>query len=46
MKHGRGREKNANGDTYEGEYVRGKLSGKGLCIFADGTSYNGEWRDG
>ena len=32
-----------NGDTYEGEYVKGKRQGQGIYTFSDGEKYDGEW---
>ncbi|RNF11809.1 MORN Repeat Containing 1 protein [Trypanosoma conorhini] len=31
------------GYTYEGDFVRGERSGKGVCIFLNGRRYEGEW---
>jgi hypothetical protein len=32
--------------VYIGEWVKGKMSGKGKMVNIDGTSYDGEWLDG
>jgi hypothetical protein len=32
-----------NGDTYEGEFLKGLKSGQGEYNYADGSSYIGEW---
>ena len=35
----------ANGETYCGEFKRGKKEGKGVYIFNSGDTYKGEWRN-
>ncbi|VEU34014.1 unnamed protein product [Pseudo-nitzschia multistriata] len=30
--------------VYEGEMVDGKREGRGICLFSDGTLYEGEWK--
>ncbi|MFN9908956.1 MAG: hypothetical protein ACK56F_23010 [bacterium] len=32
-----------NGDRYEGEFLNGKIHGKGVFTPISGDSYNGEW---
>ncbi len=36
----------ANGDSYEGSWVKGLWNGKGIYKRADGSSYDGEWLNG
>lgn len=33
-------------DTYEGDFVRGRIQGKGVYVWADGDKYIGELNDG
>ena len=33
-------------DHYEGQFIKGKPDGKGIYKWADGTSYEGQWKDG
>lgn len=33
-------------NRYEGNMTRGKVSGKGICTFANGNRYEGDWVDG
>ena len=33
-------------DWYEGNFVQGRREGKGRFVFADGSVYNGEWKEG
>ena len=33
----------SNGDKYEGLFKRGKRSGLGLCLFQDGSKFEGIW---
>ncbi|XP_063160765.1 radial spoke head 1 homolog [Candoia aspera] len=42
-RHGRGKARLPNGDTYEGEYANGKRNGKGLYRFKNGARYTGEY---
>ena len=35
----------ANGDSYEGELVRGAREGRGVFVWGDGQRYDGDWRD-
>lgn len=35
----------ASGNTYEGDFVRGKFEGTGVYRWADGSKYEGGWRD-
>jgi hypothetical protein len=35
----------ANGDSYEGELVKGAREGRGVFVWADGQRYEGDWRD-
>ena len=28
---------------YEGSFLDGNLHGKGVCVFSDGSRYEGEW---
>jgi len=34
-----------NGSTYSGDWLGGKRHGHGTLIWADGSRYDGEWRD-
>lgn len=36
----------SKGDSYEGEWFRDKMHGKGLLIHNDGSSYEGLWEHG
>ena len=36
----------ANGDVYEGSFVRGRREGPGTMRFADGQESVGTWSDG
>ncbi|NXI42517.1 RSPH1 protein, partial [Galbula dea] len=42
-RHGRGRARLPNGDTYDGEYERGFRSGQGTYRFKNGARYTGEY---
>ena len=42
QRHGKGVLKNSNGDTYDGEFCFGEMSGSGKYQFASGDSYIGE----
>ena len=33
------------GDIFEGEYIKGKKTGKGKIVFSDGSCYEGQWKD-
>ena len=33
------------GWKYQGDWIKGKMTGKGLCQWADGTVYEGLWLD-
>ena len=45
-RHGKGTMKYADGRIlYDGEWFRGKMSGRGTCTFGDGTVYEGEFRE-
>ena len=46
MKHGRGADIFANGDTYNGEYRNGKPHGKGVYTWKNGSHYEGEFKNG
>ena len=37
---------NINGDKYEGTWKKDKEDGEGKVTRADGTSYEGEWKNG
>ena len=41
--HGKGKTVYPNGDTYEGEYDKGKRQGYGVYSFSDGERYEGQW---
>eukprot|EP00112_Aurelia_sp_Birch-Aquarium-sp1_P007371 Seg1802.2 transcript_id=Seg1802.2/GoldUCD/mRNA.D3Y31 product="Radial spoke head 1" protein_id=Seg1802.2/GoldUCD/D3Y31 len=45
-RHGKGKTKLPNGDTYEGEYSRGKRHGHGVYKFKNGGKYVGEYAYG
>ena len=34
-----------NGDTYDGEYLKGKRNGKGRYTYSNGDKYEGEFRE-
>ena len=36
----------ANGNEYNGEWVSGKMCGRGTFMWSSGERYDGEWRDG
>ncbi|MBF21427.1 MAG: 2-isopropylmalate synthase, partial [Marinovum sp.] len=36
----------ANGDVYEGNFVKGKRQGEGTITFATGQEQTGEWKNG
>ncbi|KAF7251170.1 hypothetical protein EYD10_03191 [Varanus komodoensis] len=44
-RHGHGKARLPNGDTYEGEYANGKRNGQGLYRFKNGARYTGEYFD-
>jgi hypothetical protein len=46
MKHGKGTDIFANGDTYHGSYKDGKPHGPGKYTWANGNYYDGEFRKG
>ena len=33
----------ATGDIYDGEWVEGRRTGKGSCMWVDGEVYRGQW---
>jgi hypothetical protein len=41
--HGVGTYKYANGDVYTGSFSDGLRSGSGLCVFANGERFEGQW---
>ena len=43
-KEGKGTERYANGDVYEGEFKADKMEGKGTLRFADGHKHEGDWK--
>ena len=44
LKHGKGKEENLkNGETFEGEWKYGKLTGKGKMVYQTGDIYEGEF---
>ena len=43
---GWGKEKNKNGEIYEGKFINGKLNGKGFYKNKNGDYYNGEYING
>eukprot|EP00794_Sanderia_malayensis_P008011 gene8010-8870_t len=45
-RHGKGKTKLPNGDTYEGEYAHGKRQGQGIYKFKHGGKYVGGYMDG
>lgn len=45
MKHGKGKLTYANGDSYEGEWVRDTKHGKGTFTLANGTINLEEWEN-
>ena len=34
-----------NGDTYEGEWKKGMIEGKGKFIAKNGDAYEGQWKN-
>ncbi|XP_067322821.1 radial spoke head 1 homolog isoform X1 [Anolis sagrei] len=44
-RHGQGKARLPNGDTYEGQYANGKRNGKGFYRFKNGARYTGEYID-
>ncbi len=36
----------ANGNEYNGEWVSGRMCGRGTFVWASGERYDGEWKDG
>jgi hypothetical protein len=46
MYEGNGKYSWANGDRYEGQYVKNKKHGAGHFTGADGSHYHGEFKDG
>ncbi|XP_077198904.1 radial spoke head 1 homolog [Paroedura picta] len=44
-RHGHGKARLPNGDTYEGQYANGKRNGQGLYRFKNGARYIGEYYD-
>jgi len=45
LPHGHGKQMNADGSSYEGEWRHGKHHGAGVAIYADGDIYTGEHCD-
>lgn len=45
VKHGFGKEKFRNGNSFEGNYAYGEKEGNGVIIYADGTQKKGIWKD-
>jgi hypothetical protein len=46
LKHGKGSDLFANGDSFSGIYVHGKPEGKGVYKWKCGSIYTGEFKDG
>ncbi|PFH36213.1 MORN repeat-containing protein [Besnoitia besnoiti] len=47
LPHGAGLAKlKATGETYDGQWKRGRRHGEGECIASSGVRYQGEWREG
>ena len=46
MKHGKGSDIFANGDSYSGEYKAGRPDGKGVYKWKNGSIYTGDFKDG
>lgn len=46
MKHGRGSDIFANGDTYTGQYYKGKPDGQGEYKWKNGSLYSGQFKNG
>jgi len=46
VKEGFGKDTFANGDTYEGDYKRGKPDGIGIYTWANGSQYEGPFVNG
>jgi len=46
-RHGRGYEKFSNGDVSQGQYVKGRMHGKGKRVWKQtGEMYEGDWYQG
>ena len=43
--HGYGTYSYSNGDSYSGEWSKGKRNGKGVYRWANGAVYEGEWKE-
>jgi hypothetical protein len=43
--HGTGTYAYRTGETYSGEWVRGRREGTGVCTHSSGDVYDGEFRD-
>jgi len=46
MKHGKGVDIFANGDTYNGMYKDGKPHGEGKYVWSNGSYYEGSFKNG
>lgn len=46
MKHGEGIEKFGNGDTYKGNYEKGKPEGYGEYYWSGGSFFKGQFKSG
>ena len=46
MREGTGVNIENNGDTYNGQFKDDKMNGRGVLSWADGGSYDGEWKEG
>ena len=36
----------ASGNEYNGEWAKGKMTGRGTFVWASGERYDGDWREG
>lgn len=45
LKHGRGKYKWSNSDTFEGTFLKGCKDGHGVVLYANGNRYEGTWKN-
>lgn len=46
MREGEGFERYVNGNSYRGNFHKGKAHGKGTYTWANGETYSGDWNNG
>ena len=45
LRHGKGTLRWSDGRFYRGDFIRERMTGRGLMVWPDGSQYEGEWKD-